>query len=109
MSHNELNFRSVKNIAIFAYAQVRIYQLENQYHFWDRLKFSTDYLILSRDLKEPFLGIKSNQEHSWLPCIVYFELKFAKNLPSIFAFSESFCQKYQGLQKALLKRFFHLV
>ena len=58
-------------------------------------------------MKEPFLGIKSNQERTWLPCIVYFELNFAKNLPSTFAFSESFCQKFQGFQKALRKGSFN--
>ena len=99
--------RSVKNITIFAYAQVRIYQLENRYHFRDRLKFSTDYPILSRDLKEPSLGIKSNQERTKLHSIVYFELKFAKNLPSTLAFSESFCQKFQEFQKALRKGSFN--
>ena len=58
-------------------------------------------------MKEPSLGIKSNQERTWLPCIVYFELNFAKNLPSTSAFSESFCQKFQGFQKALRKGSFN--
>ena len=89
------------------YAQVRIYQLENRYHFWDSLKLTNKYPILSKDLKEPLLSIKTSQEHTRLPCVVCFKRKFPKNLPSTSAFSESFCQKFQEIEKALKKATFH--
>ena len=68
------------------YAQVRIYQLENRYHFWDSLKLTNKYPILSKDLKEPLLSIKTSQEHTRLPCVVCFKRKFPKKLTIDFRF-----------------------
>ena len=58
----------------------------NRYHFLDSLKLTNKYPILSKDLKEPLLSIKTSQEHTRLPCVVCFKRKFPKKLTIDFRF-----------------------